>query len=410
MALYCFDGTWNIDEEEDEKDTNVVRFKELYQGQNCSYLGGVGTRFGAVGKVLGGTFGIGGRSRIEEMLGEVETNFNREDQIIDIIGYSRGAALAVHFSNKLAEVGIRLESGEVIPASIRFLGLWDVVGSFGLSFDNIIDFQKINLGWDIDRVADSVQHCFHAMAMDERRESFGLTRLDPRDKKNTIEEVWFRGVHGDLGGSAGNPKRSNIALNWMLDKAIDCGLPIDISKRKKRKYSDIDLDAKISENKDIKVDPRRKIEASDKIHESAHSRELDVGQECDFVTRAKSRFNWSRVKLVKGQEYQITVKQDSMWKDGDIECDADGWPTEDLPFYKELVIQHFEDNRRCPQAHWFELIGSYGSDSTDPFFRIGKEVTFKAVIDADLYTFANDLNNFYSNNKGKLAVKIKRLS
>ena len=30
MALYAFDGTWNLDEADDIQDTNVVRFKELY--------------------------------------------------------------------------------------------------------------------------------------------------------------------------------------------------------------------------------------------------------------------------------------------------------------------------------------------------------------------------------------------
>ena len=68
MALYAFDGTWNTDVEVDSFDTNVTRFVELYgQPDNVHYLEGVGTRLGAVGKVLGGLFGLGGRTRIEEM-------------------------------------------------------------------------------------------------------------------------------------------------------------------------------------------------------------------------------------------------------------------------------------------------------------------------------------------------------
>ena len=48
MALYAFDGTCNADDDNDGEDTNVVRFKELYEGQDVEYLEGVGTRFGAM--------------------------------------------------------------------------------------------------------------------------------------------------------------------------------------------------------------------------------------------------------------------------------------------------------------------------------------------------------------------------
>ncbi len=40
MALYAFDGTWNADEADDITDTNVVRFKELYRGNNAEYVEG----------------------------------------------------------------------------------------------------------------------------------------------------------------------------------------------------------------------------------------------------------------------------------------------------------------------------------------------------------------------------------
>lgn len=64
MALYAFDSTWNSDDVADVQDTNVVRFKELYRGNNAEYLEGVGTRFGRLGAFLGGLFGTGGRTRI----------------------------------------------------------------------------------------------------------------------------------------------------------------------------------------------------------------------------------------------------------------------------------------------------------------------------------------------------------
>ena len=165
MALYAFDGTGNADDGPPEEDTNVVRFREVYAGADFEYLSGVGTRLGAVGKVMGGLFGLGGRSRIEEMYDTLCQNYVDGDKDIDIIGFSRGAALAVHFANKIAQDGIKGSDG---PPVIRFVGLWDVVASFGLSFNNVLEFQSMNLFWDVESVPDNVQHCFHAMAYDER--------------------------------------------------------------------------------------------------------------------------------------------------------------------------------------------------------------------------------------------------
>ena len=62
---------------------------------------------------------------------------------------------------------MKLSNGKVDKARVRFLGVWDIVGSFGLSFDTFIHFQDINLGWKIDTVHQCVDHCFHAMALDD---------------------------------------------------------------------------------------------------------------------------------------------------------------------------------------------------------------------------------------------------
>ena len=230
MALYAFDGTWNSDEVDDPQDTNVVRFKEVCVAGNTEYVEGVGTRFGKLGHVLGGLFGSGGHTRIEEMYQELCENWEQGDRVIDIIGFSRGAALAVHFASVIGEKGVRLSNGSVERARIRFLGLWDIVGSFGLSFDTLVNFQEINLGWNIDTVHRCVDHCFHAMALDERRETFDVTRLDPENRYPNVHEVWFRGVHSDIGGGNGNVERSNIALQWMLEQGRACVLKIKEKK------------------------------------------------------------------------------------------------------------------------------------------------------------------------------------
>jgi uncharacterized protein (DUF2235 family) len=218
MALYAFDGTWNSDKPGSQHDTNVLWFRRAYKGE-CFYREGVGTRFGPFGQVLGGITGAGGHTRVHEALQQLEQHMEAGDSDIDVVGFSRGAALAVDFANRVNQ----------LPAhpTIRFLGIWDCVPSFGAAS---ID---VDPTWDLD-LPDNVAKCYHAMALEERRHTFHLHRLSARvedaDAEGRLFEVWFRGVHSDVGGGNNNPALSSIALNWMLMKAITCHLPIDADK------------------------------------------------------------------------------------------------------------------------------------------------------------------------------------
>lgn len=410
MALYAFDGTWNLDEVDDTQDTNVVRFKELYMGNNAEYVEGIGTRFGKLGRVLGGLLGSGGHSRIEEMYEELCENWEQGDQVIDIIGFSRGAALAVHFANEIGEKGVKLSSGKAQPARVRFLGLWDVVGSFGLSFDTIVNFQEINLGWNIDTVHRCVDRCFHAMALDERRETFDVTRLDPDHKFDNIREVWFRGVHSDIGGGNRNEARSNIALQWMIEQGRACGLPLNGRKAQQPRYSHVDRFAPISENKDVKIDPRRNVLSGDVIDASARSLDLAVGESRTCEVLAESKYNWSGVGLRQGAKYTFSVPEGDTWSDAGITCGPAGWTSEELPWYKEFFVKAFEKKRRLKNANWFALTGALG-DEDDELFPIGdSKDPYTAPHDADLYLFANDMSSRYHNNTGSLMVTITRIA
>ncbi len=412
MTLYAFDGTWNSEgaEEKNIQDTNVVRFKELYLGNNTEYLEGVGTRHGKVGAFFGGLFGSGGKTRIDEMYEELCENWRNGDKEIDIIGFSRGAALAVHFANRIGKEGIRLENGKTEPAKIRFLGIWDIVGSFGLSFDTVIDFQDINLGWEIDTVHKCVEHCCHAMALDERRETFDVTRLDPKHHYDKVKEVWFRGVHSDIGGGNENVARSNIALQWMIEQARKSELSFNEVKAQLPRYREMDSFAPISENTDVKIDDRRKVLKGDEKHPSAQPNFLlEVGQSHTCKVLAQSKYNWSGVTLKAGHRYSFSVPADTQWEDGGIKCGPEGWKSEVLPWYKEGFVKTFESYRRKPDANWFALIGSLG-DEDDDLFLIGDcTMQYTATHEADLYLFANDVPSRYSNNEGFILVTIQRI-
>src|SRR5688572_3703823 len=127
MALYAFDGTWNKEKDAGRYDlnTNVVRFKDLYDGTVYFYKG-VGTRHGTLGKIVGGAFGVGGQERIDDARRDMARQFAAGDHDVDIVGFSRGAALAVHFANIIA--GSASLNGGTKPV-IRFLGVWDIVAA-----------------------------------------------------------------------------------------------------------------------------------------------------------------------------------------------------------------------------------------------------------------------------------------
>lgn len=259
MALYAFDGTWNEDEAEEAKETNVLKFcKCLPLDMRVFYLEGVGTRLGFIGKLLGAVAGVGGRFRINRAMEQLNQYFAEGDRTIDIIGFSRGAALALHFANQVQE--------EKSGAEVRFLGLWDTVACFGLPGNDL------NIGWDLT-LPDNVKHCYHAMALDERRGNFCLTRVLPR-KGGTIgdrlQEVWFRGVHSDVGGGQ-CPGLSSIALRWMLRRAKEVGLPVDEAKLRDHEAL-CDQTATISKSFDPIKDPKRTINPGDFVHETVKAR------------------------------------------------------------------------------------------------------------------------------------------
>ena len=231
MALYAFDGTWNTEKRTETKtefNTNVVKFRDCYEAgakKPQYYVEGVGTRWDWLGKIFGGAFGFGELPRLNEAYDALCQRWadatTAEDRAIDIVGFSRGAATALDFCEIVQERGVcKPGSDEVVEPGpkIRFLGLWDVVDSFGLA---LLGDQALNFFHTLEIPKTNIDYCFHAMALDERRPSFLNTRLPG------AYEVWFRGVHSDVGGGNGNTGLSDITLRWMLEKAKAAGLPID---------------------------------------------------------------------------------------------------------------------------------------------------------------------------------------
>jgi uncharacterized protein (DUF2235 family) len=140
---------------------------------------------------------------VREALAAVNRNVGRGDSVIDVVGFSRGAALALHFANSLP-AGLK----------VRFIGLWDTVPSFG------VPGNTLNLGWKLDLPLAAECVC-HAMAMNEDRYNFVLHRMEANPR---LTEMWFCGMHSDVGGGNRNSGLSSISLDWMFRAAHRAGV------------------------------------------------------------------------------------------------------------------------------------------------------------------------------------------
>lgn len=104
---------------------------------------------------------------------------------------------------------------------VHFLGLWDTVSSVGWVWNP--QYLRHTMNNEI------VQHVRHAVALDERRSYFIQNLWGQLHPNQTLEQVWFPGVHCDVGG--GYPEKesglSKLALQWMIEQAQVQGLRFD---------------------------------------------------------------------------------------------------------------------------------------------------------------------------------------
>lgn len=121
---------------------------------------------------------------------------------------------------------------------VDFLGLWDTVDAYGLPIDE--------LTWAVDRLiwpltmsdavlCERVERACHALSLDDERQTFhprlwtepeGQTPplAEPHLREERITQVWFAGVHADLGGGYPDDSLAHTSLLWMTGHAQGCGL------------------------------------------------------------------------------------------------------------------------------------------------------------------------------------------
>lgn len=248
--------------------TNVLRLTRMLpesEEQRFVYDPGVGTQ-GAptrdlVGRRLFVTsvdlgFGSGIYDKIATGYRAIIDRYEPGDRLY-LFGFSRGAYVARALAGVVSKIGI-LERGRdnLVPyavklyaaptnigvartfsktfcdrsADIRFLGLWDTVKSVFRVDPTTKRLTSVSLPRTF--VNDAVSVIRHAVAVDERRRFFrpNLWSEDQTaDSSTDVKQVWFAGVHSDVGG--GYPIKDNalsaLPLEWMVREAVKQGLLVD---------------------------------------------------------------------------------------------------------------------------------------------------------------------------------------
>jgi uncharacterized protein (DUF2235 family) len=262
--ILCCDGTWNKpDEEKDGRPvpTNVVRF--VYRvaksdgkvPQITYYDLGVGTG-NFFDRISGGVLGKGLENNIYDAYRFLVGNYELGDEIF-LFGFSRGAFTARSIGGMIRKCGI-LRRGVVDkyraakdlyhskvhpndaeavafrkansispdePIKIKFIGVWDTVGSLGIPKKGGVDTE---FQFHDTELSGTVENGYHALAIDEHREPFLPTLWSYQPKPGQkVEQVWFCGAHSDVGGGYPEDDASKLALLWMLDKVRGAGLKLD---------------------------------------------------------------------------------------------------------------------------------------------------------------------------------------
>jgi len=267
--IICADGTWNFRDQQDEDTqlrhaTNVTKLARAILPRDSRnidqvviYHDGVGTHDG-LDRLVGGATGEGLEANIRDLYRSIAYNYVEGDQLF-LFGFSRGAFTVRTLAGFMHHFGlvqkcddffvpdlfkeyrqrrdlqaVRLDPHfkslhEVRPsAPITFIGVWDTVGALGapgilgdLLNGNRFTYHDIELN-------SNVLNAYHALAVDERRIPFKPSLwIRPDSWTGNLEQTWFPGVHGNVGGGYSPDGLANEALHWLIEKAQAFGLEVD---------------------------------------------------------------------------------------------------------------------------------------------------------------------------------------
>jgi uncharacterized protein (DUF2235 family) len=257
--------------------TNVWRLYEALDrsapDQIAYYDDGVGTSSFKPYAILGGALGVGLKRNVQHIYAFLCRNYEPGDRI-HAFGFSRGAFTIRVFIGLVHDQGLvraaterelwqgveerwrahrkkaraRISHGIRAHAARRataptaadpgvkftFVGLWDTVSAYGMPID------ELTRAWDQyvwplsmnDRVPSaSIAKAFHALSLDDERNTFhpllwtetgadaGANAKSVHLDDERISQVWFTGVHSNVGGGYPDDALSYVPLHWIMSEA-----------------------------------------------------------------------------------------------------------------------------------------------------------------------------------------------
>lgn len=275
--VLCSDGTGNSANK--GRGTNVFKLYEAVdtEGSNqyAFYDDGVGTERWKPVKIVAGAFGLGMARNVRQLYASLCRVYKPGDSIY-LFGFSRGAFTVRTLAGFILKIGVinnknltdeqlrkrikdaydlyrnfaglppedqrnpkeqkKWERAEESVKSfrndccisnsetlqIRFIGVWDTVDAVGTPWDRLTKWlNKIFHFMFSDRtLSPRVYKGRHAVSIDDERRTFHPVMWnEPGAHEDQIKQVWFAGVHSNVGG--GYPKQgiSLVALDWMMAEA-----------------------------------------------------------------------------------------------------------------------------------------------------------------------------------------------
>ncbi|MFF2557163.1 DUF2235 domain-containing protein [Nocardia sp. NPDC058058] len=271
--VVCCDGTWKA-----ESSTTVSNIVKIAQtvchagadreghpiGQRVYYISGPGARGFTSDRLLGGAFGLGLEANLSAAYWQLALNWEPGDEIF-IFGFSRGAYTARSLAGMINRLGILTYKAMIDgkypdalkiyhtrkvnpddpdppewaefrrancypdPVVINFLGVFDTVGAMGIPGITAWRHRFHDV-----RLSRTVRCARQALALNERRRAFEPclwevpVEIDEKYRRtDRVKQVWFEGVHSDIGGGYPECALSDITLHWMIREAEAEGLVFD---------------------------------------------------------------------------------------------------------------------------------------------------------------------------------------
>ncbi|ABE54158.1 conserved hypothetical protein [Shewanella denitrificans OS217] len=509
--VICCDGTWNNPQQEDNgvpSPTNVYKLANAIapldnngDKQMVYYHPGLGGEdSGLKDAIVDGALGVSIKRHISSAYYWLATHYKPGDSV-SVFGFSRGAFTARSLCGLLKQglldfkglsekeswqrthdlydfykrVGAALTPSffmdNAAPFKVHFLGVWDTVGALGIPND----LEFLNLFDDPERwrfhdtvLGDNVSIARHAMALDEKRSSFTVTRWSNADSHNNAKEMWFSGVHSDVGGGYADCGLADISLNWMIEEAtkvseqgnkltfrpgISALMKPDPNAVLHNSYKGVfsklrsrprNIGAVLPANEAYFHSSVFARQASSPLAYPAYwpTQSLAVGESLAVDVFAKKHWNPANLYMEKGQKYCFSAT--GQWQDSKDTCDWKGtehgnltggdivraasslWGITERAFMK-ITKNKFTDfwgTKRVESLEWFVAVGCIANDdgvlnavnndgSPEPhkYFALpdheqhGLEVKNSGYF----YAFANDVWSLYNNNHGSITLTITRI-